>query len=166
MQPYLAANLSVLEELIADLTDLVAGLGSTELNWTPLPTGTNSIAVLVTHIAGSLDSWLARAANEPVSRDRDAEFRARATTSDLLVSLENALASIRLRFALLDEVDGSAVRRVRRLSRNEAADVSVSWCVEHAVIHAGEHWGQIQLTHQLYASNHAVRRTPPHMDDG
>jgi hypothetical protein len=41
---------------------------------------------------------------------------------------------------------------VHRLSSGTDATVCVAWCVEHAVIHAGEHWGQIQLTRQLYAA--------------
>ena len=33
---------------------------------------------------------------------------------------------------------------------SEEIELSLAWCVEHALIHAGEHWGQIQLTAQLH----------------
>ncbi len=156
MNPFLEANLAVLEELCADLSELVAPLGSDELNWTPLAADSNSIAAMVTHTVASLDNWLARALDEPVSRDRDAEFRVEAIASDLVTSIELCLERTRRRFELLDEIDPSTIRQVVRLSRGFAADVSVAWCVEHAVIHTGEHWGQIQLTHQLYGSSHVV----------
>jgi hypothetical protein len=32
--------------------------------------------------------------------------------------------------------------------------LSVGWCIAHALIHAGEHWGQIQLNLQLYSVWH------------
>jgi hypothetical protein len=36
------------------------------------------------------------------------------------------------------------------MSAGTSQDVTIAWCVEHAIIHVGEHWGQIQLTAQLY----------------
>jgi hypothetical protein len=41
---------------------------------------------------------------------------------------------------------------VHRLRGDVDATVTAAWCVEHALAHAGEHWGQIQLTAQLYAA--------------
>lgn len=149
MAAFLDANLAVLEELFAGLTALVAPLDDAALNWSPIPGDANSIAAMVTHIVGSLDNWLARATGETISRDRNAEFRARAAAAELLAMLDGSLNVIRRRFAILDRVDPAKVRRVVRLSSNEVSDVTIAWCVEHAVVHAGEHWGQVQLTHQL-----------------
>jgi uncharacterized damage-inducible protein DinB len=149
LSPFLTANLAVLDELFADLLALVQHHDDAALNWTPLPGEANSIAAMVTHVAGSLDNWLARAVGEAISRDRDAEFRARASAEDLAALVSAALERAHQRFALLEGIDPATIRRVRRLSSNEIADVSIAWCVEHAISHTGEHWGQVQLTSQL-----------------
>ena len=36
---------------------------------------------------------------------------------------------------------------------SEDADLSVAWWVVHALIHTGEHWGQVQINRQLYGAN-------------
>jgi uncharacterized damage-inducible protein DinB len=152
MQPYLAANLAVLEEMYDHLAELIRPLDEACLNWSPPIPETNSIAALVVHIAGSIDNWLGRALDEPVQRDRDAEFRARHDAEALLASIEQSRRRVRERFDRLEAVDPGTVRRVRRLQSEGETSLTVAWCVEHAVIHAGEHWGQIQLNRQLYAA--------------
>ena len=152
MNAYLEANLAVLEELCDELIALLRRLDDDCVNWQPLAKDTNSIAVLVTHTTGSINSWLARALGETAARDRDAEFRAHATTRDLIGLVERARDDARRSLERLDTMDPAEKRPVRRLSRGEDATVSAAWCVEHAVIHAGEHWGQIQLTRQTYAA--------------
>jgi uncharacterized damage-inducible protein DinB len=152
MQPYLAANLAVLEEMYDHLAELIRPLDEACLNWSPPIPETNSIAALVVHIAGSIDNWLGRALDEPVQRDRDAEFRARHDVETLLALVGQSRRRIRERFERLEAVDPGTERRVRRLLSEGELSLTVAWCVEHAVIHAGEHWGQIQLTRQLYAA--------------
>lgn len=152
MNPYLAASLAVLEEMYDALAALIAPLGEDCLTWTPTTEDTNSIAVLSVHIAGSVNSWLARALAEPFERDRDAEFVARRAATELVALIAHSRALAREQFARVDALDGGLVRRVRRLAPDQDAEYSVAWCIEHALIHAGEHWGQIQLNVQLYAS--------------
>jgi uncharacterized damage-inducible protein DinB len=145
----LAARLAVLEELYDALAALVGPLDEAALNWAPLP-GANSIAALTVHIAGSMNSWLARALAEPHARDREAEFRAHRAAAELLATIEESRRLARDQLARLDGVAPGTMRSVRRLSSGQVVDVSVAWCIEHALIHAGEHWGQIQLTRDLY----------------
>ena len=137
MNPYLAASLAVLEEMYDDLAGADHATRHRCPNWTPLVAETNSIAVLTVHTAGSVNSWLARALQEPFERDRDAEFLARRSASDFLVLLDYSRHLAREQFARLDAVDGGDVHTVRRLSSGQDAEVSVAWCVEHAIIHAG-----------------------------
>lgn len=157
MDAHLAASLAVLEELYDGLSDLVRELDADCLNWTPPIPDTNSISALVTHSVGSTESWLARAFGETLSRDRDAEFQAQHTAEELLAMIDRSRIEARQRFPRLENVGLATVRHVRRLSTNREADVSVAWCVEHALIHAGEHWGQIQLNRQLYAASRIPR---------
>ncbi|MGH2459384.1 MAG: DinB family protein [Chloroflexota bacterium] len=153
MNAHLTASLAVLEELYADLEELVRSLDADCLNWTPPIPETNSMSALVTHTAGSVDSWLSRALGEPLKRDREAEFRVTRTADELVATIERSRAETRQRFARLEQSDLAMLRHVRRMSTNREEDVSLAWCIEHALIHAGEHWGQIQLNRQFYAAS-------------
>jgi uncharacterized damage-inducible protein DinB len=150
MSAFVTASQAVLEELYDDLTALVEPLDEGCLNWAPAGAESNSIAGLTRHIVGSTNSWLARALAESFPRDREAEFVARHTAAELvaLVAASRQLAGEQ--FARLATVDPGLTRQVRRLSTNREMAVTVAWCVQHALIHAGEHWGQIQLNRQLY----------------
>ena len=152
MNAQFRAGLDVLEELFDGMLGTVQRRELDALNWAPLSTDANSIAAMVTHVCGSIDSWLARALVETIERDRDAEFRVRATGAALAERIERCRAETRARFAALESLDPATERQVRRLSRNQEMTVSVAWCVEHAIAHAAEHWGQIQLTGQLVAA--------------
>lgn len=153
MQPYLTANLAVLDELYDALVAFLRPLDDDCLNWSPLPEATNSIAALVTHLTGATTSWFARAVEESLKRDRDAEFHVRSSAAELIATVERGRAEARRLVALIDALDPATTRAVRRLSQGHDATVSIAWCVEHAIIHAGEHWGQIQLTQQLYLAD-------------
>lgn len=157
MNAHLAASLAVLEELYDGMGDLVRALDADCLNWTPPIPETNSISAMVTHTVGSIESWLSRAMGETTKRDREAEFHARHTGDELATMIERSRSDARHRFVLLDQTDPATLRHVRRMSTNREEDVSVAWCVEHALIHAGEHWGQIQLNRQLYVASHGTR---------
>jgi hypothetical protein len=144
------ASLTVLEELYDDMAAFLRPLDDAILNWTPLPAETNSIAALVRHIIGANRAWLARAIDEPFERDRDAEFRARDSAPSLVAALEASRIEARRRLEHLDTIDPSTIRMVVRLQTPEPVAVTAAWCVVHALRHAGEHWGQIQLSRQLY----------------
>jgi len=152
MQPHLAANLAVLEELYHDLTAFLCPLDESCLNWTPPIADTNSIAALVMHVVGSNLSWFSRAVDEPFARDRNAEFGAHADADALTAMLADSLADIRAWCARLEAVDLSATRAVYRLGTAHETPLSAAWCIKHAIIHTGEHWGQMQLNRQLYAA--------------
>jgi len=151
MDPHLAASQAVLDELYDALGAFLQPLDENCLNWIPTGDATNSIAALVHHVAGSLDNWLTRALAEPVVRDRDAEFRGRGDAATLIGIVEASRTRAHAQLARLDSIDRGTVRRVQRtMPRPHETNVTVGWCIEHALIHAGEHWGQIQLNASLY----------------
>jgi uncharacterized damage-inducible protein DinB len=155
MEAHVEAGLTVLEELYDHLTEAIRPLDSTTLNWKPGITESNSIAALVRHTIASTDAWFSRAMNEPVTRDRDEEFRFQAGAQELVDQVVAARGRLRDQFTRLESVDPAEIRRYMRLGRQEESSLSVAWCVEHAIVHAAEHWGQIQLTIQLAkASSH------------
>jgi len=149
LSAHLEAARAVYDELCDGLSGLLPSLDEASLNWAPLGDETNSIAAMVRHVAGSMDAWLGRAVGETVARDREAEFSYRGTAADLLALLERSRAETRRRFERLATRDLTETVRYRRLGATQESELSRAWCVEHALIHAGEHWGQIQLTAQL-----------------
>jgi hypothetical protein len=84
----LEASLAVFEEVLDGMRATVASLDAAALDWAPLEADANSIAAMVAHVCGSIDSWLARALVEELARDRDAEFRTRADAANLAARIE------------------------------------------------------------------------------
>ena len=144
MNAQLGAGLAVIEELLGAMQGLLAELGDEAVNWTPLPSDTNSIAVMVVHTLGSLDTWLSRGFGVELPRNREAEFGAFVSASELVERVAQARERTKVQFARLAALDLATPRELVPAEQNAA------WCVEHALIHAGEHWGQIQLTRQLF----------------
>lgn len=149
MNGHLAGELAMFDELYDHLVELVTPLHEEALNWRPPSSDSNSISVLVRHTIGSIGWWCSLALDAPFERDRDAEFRSHDTAPALLEALEASRVSTRTLFERLDEVDADASRVVTRMAP-EPVPVTAGWCVAHALRHAGEHWGQIQLTRDLF----------------
>lgn len=150
MNAQLTAGLTALEEIYDGLIDTLNRADPASLDWTPPIPDANSTAALVRHIVGSVDSWLSRALDEPLQRDRDAEFRYSGSREDLIEMLNASLAKSRDQFARLDAVDPNAMRHYQRISRPDETEFTVAWCIEHALVHAAEHLGHIQLTQQFF----------------
>ncbi|HEY7032203.1 MAG TPA: DinB family protein [Thermomicrobiales bacterium] len=156
MNAHLTAGLAVLDEIYDGLAELIGRTDDDALNWTPPVPDANSIAALVRHIAGSTDAWFRRALDETSQRDRDAEFRYHGTGQELTDLIAASRATLRDLAERLDAVDPAAVRRYTRLGDDHESALTVAWCVEHALVHAAEHWGQIQLNRQLADAREAL----------
>ena len=150
MDAQLGASLAVIDELLAAMQSLLAELRDEAVNWTPLPADTNSIAVMVVHTLGSLDTWLSRGYGVELPRNREAEFSAYVSASELVERVAQARERTKTQIARLAHVDLASPRELKRSHGPLPTEQNAAWCVEHALIHAGEHWGQIQLTRQLY----------------
>jgi len=150
MDAQLGAGLAVIEEVLGAMQGLLAELGDEAVNWTPLPSDTNSIAAMVVHTLGSLDTWLSRGYGVELPRNREAEFSAFFSASELVERVAQARERTKVQFARLADLDLATPRELKRSQGPLPAEQNAAWCVEHALIHAGEHWGQIQLTRQLY----------------
>jgi hypothetical protein len=152
MNPFLTAGLARLEEIYDDLLALLNRADEASLDWKPPVADTNSTAVLVKHISVSTASWLSRALDEPMARDRDAEFRFSGSRDELIAIVNAARATSRDQFARLDSVDPGAMRHYARITKPEQTEFTVAWCIAHALVHTAEHWGEIQLIQQLFAA--------------
>jgi hypothetical protein len=129
------------------------GLPPEALNWRPLPDRpgadahiTNSLAVVATHLAGSVRYWVGEVAGgRPAHRDRDAEFRAEAGEAGELV--KRVSEAIQFARAVLDklppdQLDEVVEARGDMVSRRNA--------VVHALTHASIHVGHMEITRQLW----------------
>ena len=117
------------------------------LDWVPGPE-MNSLAVLVTHVAGSERYWVGDViASEPSDRDRPAEFRTSGLDAETLKSrLAGSLAYIRGVLERLVFQDLEAIRT----SPRDNHQLTVAWCLAHSLTHTATHMGHIQLTRQLW----------------
>jgi hypothetical protein len=145
----LTGGWSELEGTFSELVALVEPLDETAINWRPPARGSNSIAVLVRHTMGAASMWCSIALDEPFERDRDSEFRVHESPGPLVAALREFIASVGGQFERLDSVDPASEHRdPRRGSDGELH--TAGWCIAHVLSHTGEHWGQIQLTRDLY----------------
>ena len=155
MNAQLQAGLDAFDEMVEQMRAFVAPLADDVVVWRPPVADANTIAALVTHVCGSTNTWLARAVGETIQRDRDAEFQRRATARELVALIDETRSEVRLRIGLMDGRDLTkklTVTRAGGAHAGQTMDVSLAWCLEHALVHAGEHWGHIQLTQQLRAA--------------
>lgn len=129
---------------------VLEGLPAQALNWTPLPQGTNSLAVLTAHMCGSEGVWIRQAlTGQEVKRDREAEFRTRASSADeLLALLEKAEADAR---SVLEATKPAALKEVVELMGGRFR-LPKRGCILHAIEHLTQHLGHMQLTRQLWES--------------
>lgn len=152
MNPSLLASLESLDELYVDLLALVNLADEASLDWKPPIPETNSTAILVKHMTISAAHWLGRALDEPIPRDRDAEFRFSGSREELIETIVEARAHARQQFARLEDVDPGEVRHYRRVTKPEQSEMTVAWCIDRALVHTAAHWGEIQLIQQLFAA--------------
>jgi uncharacterized damage-inducible protein DinB len=152
MDPELEHYAQAFERMHTEAAAAVAGLTAAGLNWRPLAgdESTNSLAVTLTHLAGSERYWVGEVAGErPAHRDREAEFRASATSgADLQALLDEAAKVIRETLSSLPpEKLGETVTVP---GRDGGRTVSKRWAVVHALEHVAVHVGHMQLTRQLW----------------
>ena len=147
----------ILERTARDALAELAGLSDAVLNQpVPIPEA-NTLYALAIHLAGAGEFWgVTLPDSRPVERDRAAEFRASGTLADLTARYERWLADLH---AVLDPLPDEALDRVVEVPAPPgwlpASDqLTVRYCLLHAVAHSAVHLGHIQLTAQLFRSGH------------
>jgi hypothetical protein len=148
-QPYLTE----INRLIDRLCSAIVGLSEGQLNWKPpLPDG-NSIFVIATHTLGNVEAWvLGIACEQPIDRDRAAEFRSSGSSAEPIVKHAKDL-SRRMQEALAALPEG-ALDTVRHASQSHwgagvTRDVTVREALLHVIEHAANHLGHIEVTRDL-----------------
>lgn len=117
------------------------------LGWCPGP-DMNSIAILVTHVAGAERYWIGDVAGEePSGRVRATEF---AVESASVAELKSVLdGATRYAESVLSRLSLSDLSRVHHLDRYERS-FTTAWALLHALEHTAQHVGHIQQLRQLW----------------
>jgi uncharacterized damage-inducible protein DinB len=147
MDGFLMAYSERLRERVANLEETIQGLSQEALNWSP-GLGLNSLAVLVTHTAGSMRYTIGDViAGEPSGRVRDSEFKVSdATPEQLRRRLSDVLA-----YSL------DVVARIRpeelaesRFSPQHNQNFTVAMTLLRTLDHLTEHLGHAEITRTLW----------------
>jgi hypothetical protein len=152
--PILAAARRILEEGIDEIRKQIDGVSGDGLNWPPGGEGTNSMAVLTTHVMHSTRSWLCVALGAPLPpRDRPSEFRATADAPSLLAFFDEFAGDCRKLLADARDVDWGAMHSTHvRATPDVPPEEPGAYALLHALTHLREHVAHLQLTRQLWDS--------------
>ena len=147
MQTYFKDYFGLLESCHNDIHKALNGLPPEALDWVP-GKDTNSISVLVFHLTGAERFWIGDVAlQESSDRNRDAEFKISGVDAGTLKQrLDDTLSYARTALERFTLQDLESPRRSPKTDR----EFTVGWALLHALEHATEHKGQIQLTRQLW----------------
>ena len=147
MQTFFAEYLHLLRDCHNGILQTIEGLPPEALDWAP-GQDMNSITVLVFHTTGSVRFWIGDiAAQENSNRDRDAEFRAHGVEVDILKKrLTDNLEYARTALEKMTLQD----LETKRVRPSDGRELTVTYALLHALEHAREHLGHIQMTRQLW----------------
>lgn len=156
MLPECASYLGMMDDLREQIAEVIADLPAEALNWRPVEGegdhATNSLAVMVAHVAGAEHFWIAEVAGgQPPTRDRPAEFVTEVDGPEALLAKLKATAEETSQvMAGLTAADLEGTR--------QASDrtVPMRWAILHAIEHTALHLGHMQITYQLWSSGQAA----------
>lgn len=138
----------MLQSLHEDIFNAVEPLSDTEINWSH-PHLSNTIGILLRHIAGSERYWIGQiAGGRRVIRDRNAEFvRERLRKAPLVENLR--MAHNEAQEVLHSFSDADLVTPIAVEWRGGTQRFLRMWAIVHAVEHTAYHLGQIQLVKKM-----------------
>jgi len=125
------------------------------LDWQPADE-TNSISVLVTHLAAAEKFWAVDVAlGRKSDRVRSEEFNVgQASKDELIARLDGTMDELKSAFSKMTLKDLNQMR----YSQPHQLQVRTAWAVLHALEHSAIHTGHIQLTAQLWALGNGLQK--------
>lgn len=141
----------VVQSLHDDIFKAVEPLGHAEINWSH-PALSNTIGILLRHIAGSERYWIGQVAGgRRLDRDRTAEFTREPLHKALLIEqLRTAHQEVQEVLRSLSAAELAAPIDVAY--RGDTRRVARLWAIVHAMQHTAYHLGQIQLFKKMAAA--------------
>ncbi len=150
MLPEVAHYIDRLDDLRRQISDLISLVPAEGLNWRPIEGkddhATNSLAVMAAHVAGAEHHWIAEVIGcQPVTRQRELEFKTVAENASLLVEKLNQNAGVSRQ--ILSSLSADDLNGSREI---DDRTVSVRWAILHVIDHTALHLGHMQITYQLW----------------
>ncbi len=144
MDPLILSISQHLESLHGDIFKAVEPLSDAEINWAH-PRLTNTVGILLRHVAGSERYWIREVAGgQPMHRDRDAEFvKEPLRKTPLVDNLRRAHAEVQDVLRALSAADLAAPIEIEY--RGGTRRFTKGWAILHSMQHTAYHLGQIQL---------------------
>jgi hypothetical protein len=130
----------------AQMHAVVDRLDDERVNVRPFGPETNSVAALITHTCGVGEFWLGHVGlGRPSTRERDAEFVATATVSELHAAIDAATAQVAADIRRLDAGEASDEHADGRqfLEEGDGSDAAL---VVHVLEELYQHLGHMDLT--------------------
>jgi hypothetical protein len=129
-----------------------AGLGDELVNYTPDLPGANSPYQIVVHCCGMIEWWTRSAIlGRPVARDRDAEFAASGTVSEMLRRVETIRAQLLRGLATID-LDAPLEGDPSDHYVGTPVGASARGVLLHVLEELAQHHGHLELTRDLAVS--------------
>lgn len=118
-------------------------LGDNKVGLRPLGPRTNSVAALIVHCCGMAEFWLGHVAlGRPSSRNRDAEFTATATVTELHALVEQSLETVLHDLSRIEAGEATSGHEARAHLVGGGADDSI---VLHVLEELFQHLGHMEL---------------------
>lgn len=147
--------LTMVEGYHNDIKKMLAEVDADGLNWEPTDDGkSNSLYAITVHIAlveqlcvNRLNGAVSRAAipSEPEWSQGDIGLKSRGESAERpLELLDKAFAGLQ---QVLSEMTAEKMDGAYQTSRGELANRWLAW---HPLDHTAEHWGQMEITRQLF----------------
>ncbi len=141
-----------MDRAIDGMMAIAEDLGDEQVNQSPDLPGANSPYAILTHCVGVVDYWVGTLiAGRNIQRDRESEFKARGTVSEL----RDAVAALkeRLREDLLSIGSADALASPPYRGYNPLGDDGHEWNTGAVIVHTYEelaqHHGQMELTRDM-----------------
>lgn len=152
MDALAAATLNRLTFLHNSMKTALAALPDDALDWSPA-SEVNSIAVLLTHVAGSERFWFGeKVGGITAQRDRAAEFEASGIDrADLIALLDSAHG---LATQILECLTPAELARPAGVA-SDGSPYDVAWALQHALEHVAVHTGHVELMRQWWENRAA-----------
>lgn len=159
MDPHVVPFIQTIDQLHDDLYRAVESLTEVELNWRH-PHLSNTIGILLRHIAGSERYWIVEVmAERPIQRQRAAEFeRDYLEKVPLVEHLRAVQAEVTGQVARLHPADLWA--EVEVPFRGRPQTFTKAWAILHSIQHTAYHLGQIQLFRKMATEGKADQLRP------
>lgn len=151
MDPIVKPISQTVDYIHDDIFAAVEPLTDVEINWIH-PHLSNTIGILLRHIAGSERYWIGElAGGRPAQRVREAEFvREQLRKAPLVEGLRHAQALVQ---DVLGKLTGADLtQEVTFTWRAKQHRLTKAWAVLHSVHHSSYHLGQIQLFKKMATS--------------